>query len=79
MVLPEGAQLVETSRGMQTIGHVTSSYWSSTLDRAFALALVKDGRRRIGSSIFAQLEHRAVSTKVVAPTFFDKEGFRQHA
>lgn len=91
-VLPEGTQLVEFNhatgrakasigsepRATPMIGHVTSSYWSETLGRTFALALVKGGRRRIGASIFARLEDRSVSTRVVIPQFFDKDGLRQH-
>jgi sarcosine oxidase subunit alpha len=92
-VLPEGTQLVESSyitagkwfsfgktagRGKPMIGHVTSSYWSPTLRRAFALALIKDGRRLIGGNILAELDYGAVSARVVAPQFFDKEGVRQH-
>ena len=93
MVLPEGTQLVESGntpaserfsfgtivgRAKPMIGHVTSSYWSPTLRRGFALALIKDGRRLIGGNILAELDHGAVSARVVAPQFFDKEGVRQH-
>lgn len=80
-VLPEGAQLVEASPAQAdvSIGHVTSSYWSPNLGRSFALALVIDGRQRIGTSIFAPLESRSVKIKIVEPVFIDKEGERQNA
>jgi sarcosine oxidase, subunit alpha len=88
LVLPEGTQLTESShargrssivdgRGVPMLGHVTSSYWSPTLGRGFALALVKGGRRRIGSGIVAQLPTGPVATRVVAPKFVDNEGLRQ--
>jgi sarcosine oxidase, subunit alpha len=94
VVLPEGAQLTDAhptdtqkaaailrypSRSPKPmIGHVTSSYWSPALGRGFAFALVKEGRRRIGSSMLAQLETGPISVTVVAPQFFDKEGARQN-
>lgn len=93
VVMPEGTQLTEVGqaatrenfllgnngvRPVPMIGHVTSSYWSATLGRGFALALVKEGRRRIGSSVFAQLENGPVSASVVGPQFFDKKGLRQN-
>ena len=37
------------------LGHVTSSYYSGTLGRPFALAMVKAGRERIGKTIYAAL------------------------
>ena len=48
-VLPEGAQLVEKTgqeRPLPMLGHVTSSYWSPTLGRSIAMALIKGGRAR---------------------------------
>ena len=45
----EGAQIVADRAppiGSPALGHVTSSYFSPTLDRSFALALVADGRAR---------------------------------
>jgi len=46
-VLKEGSQLVfdaEQPIPMDMVGHVTSSYFSSTLNRSFALAMVKGGQ-----------------------------------
>jgi sarcosine oxidase, subunit alpha len=87
IVLPEGTQLTEIGRvpvrghrngQVPILGHVTSSYWSPTLGRGFALALVKEGRSRFGGRVAAQLEAGPVSASVVAPQFFDKEGIRQN-
>jgi len=79
-VLPEGAQLVETpgsQRPLPMLGHVTSSYWSPTLGRSIALALVKGGRARIGGRIFAPLaDGRDVACQVSETVFYDKEGSR---
>ena len=54
LVLEEGAQIVArraTSRSATpAIGHVTSAYWSAALGRSIALALVADGRERMGET-----------------------------
>ena len=80
-VLPEGAQLVSTpttERPAPMIGHVTSSYLSPTLERSIALALVKGGRGRLGTTVFAQLaDGRSIAAKIGTPTFFDPQNERQ--
>ena len=78
--LPEGAQLVEDAEfeiPVPMIGHVTSSYESSTLGRTFGLALVRGGRGRIGETIYAPLEDRTVAVQIVDAVIFDQEGARR--
>ena len=43
---------------MATIGHVTSSYFSPTLDRSIAMALIENGRARMGETLSFPLERR---------------------
>src|SRR5581483_7003531 len=84
-VAPEGAHLVASEaeaafspeRGSPSIGHVTSSYYSSNLERSFALALVQNGRARIGGDIFCAAASGLRRMQVVAPVFFDPEGARR--
>ncbi|MEM7407264.1 MAG: sarcosine oxidase subunit alpha family protein [Pseudomonadota bacterium] len=82
-VLPEGAQLVAepfTRLPVPMVGHVTSSYWSATLGRSIALALVKGGRSRQGETIYAPLvDGRLVPAQVTSPVFYDPKGARMHA
>jgi sarcosine oxidase subunit alpha len=59
------------------IGHVTSGYWSPTLGRSFALALVKAGRRRIGETILAPLADAMLAARIVDPVLYDREGTRR--
>ena len=78
-VLPEGAQLVSELKSappMDMIGHVTSSYYSANLGRSIALAVVKDGRNRMGEVIHAPLEDKTIQCEITDPVFFDKEGKR---
>ena len=64
---------------MTMLGHVTSSYLSPTLGRAFALALVADGRARIGHKLYVPLLDRTIAVTVTEPVFLDPEGSRLHA
>jgi sarcosine oxidase subunit alpha len=82
-VMPdEGAQIVgvaEPAMGTPALGHVTSSYRSPTLGRSFSLALVKDGRARMGQTLYVTGLEAARPVKVVEPVFYDKEGLRLDA
>jgi sarcosine oxidase subunit alpha len=81
-VLPEGAQITAEAEGgappVPMLGHVTSSYWSETLGRSIALALVKGGRGRMDGTVYAPLQDKTVACKVVSPVFYDPEGARLH-
>jgi sarcosine oxidase subunit alpha len=59
-------------------GHVTSSYYSPNLGRSIALALVRNGRERIGGRIHAAMADRTVAATIVDPVFYDPEGKRQN-
>ena len=64
---------------MKTLGHVTSSYYSPTLERAIALAMLDNGRARVGEPVRLPLEDgRVVTATVTNPVFFDPEGSRLH-
>jgi sarcosine oxidase subunit alpha len=73
-VMPEeGAAVTD---GAETIGHVTSSYHSPTLGRAFALALVAGGRSRIGGRLHVPMPSGAIGVTIGEPVFLDKAGDR---
>ncbi len=73
--LPEGAQVTEHGRA-PAIGHVTSSYHSPTMNRGFALAMVSDGRARIGAVLKVALGSRIIDVTVTKPIFHDEAGDR---
>ena len=78
-VLVEGAQIVADPRQplpMTMIGHVTSSYWSATLGRSIAMALVQGGFERIGESLHVPMPGKSIVAKVVKPMFYDAQGSR---
>ena len=78
-LLPEGTQLVLQPDGasLKSVGHVTSSYRSPTLGRTFALALLQGGRSRLGTTVHAPLDGRAIAATVTEPIFYDKENDRR--
>jgi sarcosine oxidase subunit alpha len=77
-VLPEGAQLVndpDVATPVPMVGHVSSSYYSACCGHSIALALVKNGRQRIGDTVFAPLsDGRVLKATITQPLFYDKEG-----
>jgi sarcosine oxidase subunit alpha len=82
-VLPEGAHAVAEVKAagqkMRTIGHVTSTYFSPTLDRSIAMALIEGGAGRMGETLSFPLEGgKVMKARVVDPVFYDKQGARQN-
>ena len=65
-----GARLPERAEG-----HVPSSYWSENLGRAVALAMIENGRARMGETLRARkVDGSFVECKIVAPCFIDSAG-----
>ncbi|WP_219893513.1 2Fe-2S iron-sulfur cluster-binding protein [Aquisediminimonas profunda] len=78
-VLEEGAQIVADSAQpipMTMIGHVTSSYWSATLGRSIAIAMVAGGQGRTGETLYIPMPGRTIAAKVSGMVFYDPEGAR---
>ncbi len=81
IVLEEGAQIVADPNQpvpMTMIGHVTSSYWSDTLGRSIALALVAGGHNMMGQKIYVPMPDKTHVATVRSMTFYDAEGARLH-
>lgn len=86
-VLPEGAQLTALAQihaptvanPVPMIGHVTSSYFSPTLKRSIAMAVVRDGQQKMGQKVYAALvDGRHVAATITSPVFYDAEGKHHH-
>ncbi|WP_328869355.1 sarcosine oxidase subunit alpha family protein [Streptomyces sp. NBC_00287] len=80
--LPEGTQLVAPDVTLEAVpvpmlGHVTSSYHSPALGRPFALALVADGRARIGETLLAPVGQDLVPVEVTDFVLYDPEGTKR--
>ena len=80
--LPDGAYAVRQVKDrppMDMIGQVTSSYHSPTLERSIAMALIQNGRERMGETLSFPIEGgKVIRAKIVDPVFYDKEGARQN-
>jgi sarcosine oxidase subunit alpha len=80
-MLEEGAQVVADANApvpMPALGHVTSAYWSETLHRPIALALLVGGRRRIRQMLYVARSAGSVVVRVTTPMFYDPQGVRLH-
>ncbi len=80
-VLEEGAQLVAEAEDhvpRTALGHVTSAYYSTTLGRSIALAMVSGGRARIGTALFVPMPSCKLRVRVVPSVFYDPSGERLH-
>lgn len=82
VVLEEGAQIVfdpDRAIPMTMVGHVTSSYYSPTLDAGFALAVVRGGQQRMGETVYLPMADGTThAAEIVSPIFVDPKGERQN-
>ena len=82
-VLPDGAYAVRVLKDkppMEMIGQVTSTYMSPTLGRSIAMALIENGRARMGETIsFPLAGGKVVKARITDTVFYDKDGGRIHA
>jgi sarcosine oxidase subunit alpha len=81
VIIPHGSYAVENilqKPPMKTIGYVTSSYWSPTLGRSIAMALI-EAKKTLGEKVaFPQADGRVIKARIVSPVFYDKDGERQN-
>ncbi|MEE3100759.1 MAG: glycine cleavage T C-terminal barrel domain-containing protein, partial [Pseudomonadota bacterium] len=82
VVIPDGAHALEDLKEdgrARTAGHVTSTYWSPTLGRSIAMALLERGPERMGETVrMSDGAGAPIPAKIVSPVFFDPEGERQN-
>ena len=82
-VLPEGSQITRSATlpalPVPMVGHVTSSYFSPTVQRPIAMAVVRGGLSRMGEKVYIPLvDGRIVAATICSPVFYDPEGKRHH-
>jgi sarcosine oxidase subunit alpha len=82
-VLPDGAYVLDdgaNENGQRNVqGRVTSIYYSPTLDRGIAMALVRHGPDRMGETVQVNtVTETVISAKIVSPVFYDPEGAKQN-
>ena len=78
--LPVGAHAVKSDgRARLSDGFVTSSGFSPTLKRGVALAMIHDGRARMGETVELAIEEAVDQATIVNVVAFDQDGARLHA
>ncbi|SHI39745.1 sarcosine oxidase subunit alpha family protein [Wenxinia saemankumensis] len=82
-VLPEGGYAVasgQNANGQRNVeGRITSTYYSPTLDRGIAMALIRRGTERMGETVrIGTLDGGAVAARIVDPVVYDKDGEKLH-
>ena len=81
-VLEEGAQIVldpNQSVPMKMVGHVTSAYWSASLGRSIAFAVVEGGHARMDETVHIPMPDRTLSAKITGMVFVDPQNTRINA
>ena len=81
--LPDGAYAVGegvNANGQRvTVGRVTSTYHSPTLNKGIAMGLVHHGPDRMGEVLaFIGVDEKSIEAKIASPVFYDPEGEKQN-
>ncbi|MEQ9694106.1 sarcosine oxidase subunit alpha family protein [Shimia sp. SDUM112013] len=82
-VIPDGSYIPaegDNANGQRNVqGRVTSTYYSPTLDRGIAMALVHNGPDRMGEVVSCNTTNGGlIEARIVDPVFYDKEGEKQN-
>ncbi|MBK8742681.1 MAG: hypothetical protein IPM02_25770 [Betaproteobacteria bacterium] len=80
--LPVGAHILASPSALPpcaTVGRITSSMLSASLGQSVALALLANGRARIGETVTAYFDGQRHMATVVPLPFYDPQGARLNA
>ena len=80
-IIPEGSHLVKDSNSPlpnPKLGHVSASCWSVEHNNPFSLAILKEGKKRIGQKLFAlsPLKNKSIPVEIVSSHYVDPKGER---
>lgn len=79
VTIPEGAPLTPRGQRCDSEGFVSASVRSVANNRSIALALLDNGRARMGETVHARLPDRVIRAMVTAPVFYDPDGSRMRS
>jgi sarcosine oxidase subunit alpha len=79
--IPEGSHLVLDNKLKSPnpkLGHVSASCWSVENNNPFSLAILKDGKNKIGEKLYAvsPLKNISIQVEVVSQHYVDPDGKR---
>jgi sarcosine oxidase subunit alpha len=80
-MIPEGSHLVEDNNAPlpnPKLGHISASCWSVEYNNPFSLAILKDGKKRVGEKLYAlsPLKNKSIQVKIVSSHYVDSKGER---
>ena len=80
-MIPEGSYLVRDSNASlpnPKLGYISASCWSVEYNNPFSLAILKDGKKRIGEKLFAlsPLKNKKIEVEIVSSHYVDSKGER---
>jgi len=73
-MIPEGAPLTPNAETRPSEGLVTASVWSVVNQRVVSLALLNDGRNRLGETVYIRVKKVVIKATVTNPCFYDPTG-----
>jgi sarcosine oxidase subunit alpha len=80
-MIPEGSHLVSDANAAlpnPKLGHISASCWSVEYNNPFSLAILKEGKKRIGEKLYAlsPLKNKNIPVEVVSSHYVDSKGER---
>ena len=80
-MIPEGSHLVvdaNASLPNPKLGHISASCWSVEYNNPFSLAILKDGKKKIGQKLYAvsPLKNKNIPVEIVSSHYVDPKGER---
>jgi sarcosine oxidase subunit alpha len=80
-MIPEGSHLVKDKNAAlpnPKLGHISASCWSVEYSNPFSLAILKEGKKRIGEKLYAMspLKNKSIEVEIVSSHYVDPKGER---
>jgi len=80
-MIPEGSHLVSEANAAlpnPKLGHISASCWSVEYNNPFSLAILQNGKKRIGEKLFAlsPLKNKNIEVEIVSSHYVDPKGER---
>ena len=73
-LVDENAPITPEGRREASEGFVTACVWSVVLNRSIGLALLINGRKRIGETVYIRIKDEILCAEVTEPCFHDPKG-----
>ena len=80
-MIPEGSHLVQDANAAlpnPKLGHISASCWSVEYNNPFSLAIIKEGKKKIGEKLYAlsPLKNKTIPVEIVSSHYVDPKGER---